>query len=223
MRANLLRWAHSYRSRGRYTPVGVTFHWVMAAVVIFQLATGWWIQRYLAGGDKLSAYALHSQIGLTLLALGLLRMLWRLVVPGPVNDADKPGFSSTIAHLTHAIFYALFTILPLSGWAMWSAIQPARPLFLGGLIPVPAMPFHDLSRAWQFRVMDLAMDVHVAGVIVLALLVPAHALAAIKHHLIDQDDVFEGMLPELTDRREHPQGARHSPPPLADRPDGARD
>ncbi|MGX7897017.1 cytochrome b [Tsuneonella sp. HG222] len=222
MKRTLQAWAQSYRSRGRYTPVGVAFHWIMAAVVIFQLGTGWWIQRFLAGGEKLAAYALHSQIGLTLLVLGLLRLVWRLIVPGPINDADKPGFSSKIAHLTHGIFYALFTILPLSGWAMWSSIQPAQPLYLAGLVPIPQMPFHELSRAWQFRVLDWAMDVHFAGVILLALLVPAHALAAIKHHLVDRDDVFEGMLPEVTDHRHHPQGPQHTPPPLVDRADGAR-
>lgn len=214
--SRLQAWAQRYRRRGRYTPVGVAFHWIMAAVVIFQLGTGWWIQRYLVGGDKLAAYALHSEIGLTLLMLGLLRLLWRLIVPGPINDADKPGFSATVAHVTHGVFYALFTLLPLSGWTMWSAIQPAQPLSLAGLIPVPVMPFYDLSREWQFRVLDWAMDLHVGGVIVLALLVPAHALAAIKHHLVDRDDVFEGMLPELTDHRHHPQGPQHTPPPLAD-------
>lgn len=220
--SSLGAWAKTYRDRGRYTPVGVAFHWIMAAVVIFQLGTGWWIQRYLVGGEKLAAYALHSQIGLTLLVLGLLRLLWRLIVPGPINDADEPGLPATIAHITHGIFYALFTVLPLSGWAMWSAIQPARPLYLAGLIPVPPMPFYDLSREWQFRALDWAMDIHVAAVILLALLVPAHALAALKHHFIDRDDVFQGMFPEVLDHRDHPQGSRHTPPPLADRPDGER-
>lgn len=218
----LQRWAETYRSRGRYTPVGVTFHWVMAAVVIFQLGSGWWMQRYLAGPDKLEAYALHVEIGLSLLVIGLLRLLWRTIVPGPINDADKPGLQSDLAHLTHGVFYALFTILPLSGWAMWSAIRPAQPLYLMGLVPVPPMPFHDLSRAWQFRALDWAMDVHVVSAVLLAVLVPIHALAAIKHHLVDRDDVFEGMLPELTDHRRHPEGPQHTPPPLADRADGAR-
>lgn len=222
MIAQLRHWAEAYRSRGRYTPVGVAFHWSMAAIVLFQLGSGWWMQRYLAGGEKLASYALHSEIGLTLLVLGLLRLLWRTIVPGPINDADKPGVSATVAHVTHGVFYALFTILPLSGWAMWSAIRPAQPLRLAGLVPVPPLPFHDLSRAWQFRVLDWSMDVHVAAAILLALLVPAHALAAIKHHLVDRDDVFEGMLPELTDHRHHPAGRPHNPPPLGDRADGAR-
>ena len=37
----LRRWAKRYHERGKYTPVGVAFHWIMAAVVIYQLATGW--------------------------------------------------------------------------------------------------------------------------------------------------------------------------------------
>ena len=222
MTGRVARWARTYRARGRYTPVGVAFHWIMAAVVIFQLGSGWWMQRYLAGPDKLAAYALHSEIGLTLLVIGLLRLLWRTLVPGPINDADQPGVQSAIAHATHAVFYVLFTLLPLSGWAIWSAIRPARPLYLAGMVPVPAMPFHDLSREWQFWILESAIDLHVAAAIVLALLVPAHALAAIKHHLVDRDDVFEGMLPELSDERSHPEGSRHSPPPLADpEPKGA--
>ena len=216
MLKELRLWAETYRSRGRYTPVGVAFHWVMAAAVLFQLGTGWWMERYLVGAEKLAAYQQHAQIGLTLLVLGLLRLLWRTIVPGPINDADKPGLSSTLAHLTHAVFYVLFTLLPLSGWAMWSAIRPAQPLRIAGLVPLPAMPFHDLSREWQFRVLDWAMDVHFWGVVVLALLVPLHALAAIKHHVVNRDDVFEGMLPELTDRRHHPEGPQHTPPELAD-------
>lgn len=205
-------WSKSYRDRGKYTPVGVTFHWTMAALVLFQLGWGWWMQRYLAGADKLRAYELHSEIGLTLLLLGALRLLWRLIVPGPINDADNQGWRSAVAHATHAVFYALFTLLPVSGWIMWSAIQPARELSLAGLVRVPAMPFQDLSPEWQFRVLDTAGDVHVFGVIVLALLIPAHAGAAIKHHFWDRDDVFEGMLPEVPDADWSPTAARHRPP-----------
>jgi len=214
----LHRWAKRYHRRGKYTPVGVAFHWIMAAVVIYQLVTGWMMQRYLVGPDKLEAYKLHSEIGLTLLVLGALRLVWRLMVPGPINDADRQGWQTTLAHATHAIFYMLFAVLPLSGWVMWSAIQPARPLHLAGLTPVPPMPFHTLSREWQYRVLDLSEDVHVTGVIVLSVLVTFHVAAALKHHFWDRDDVLEGMLPEVPDSHSHPEAPRHSapadPPPV---------
>jgi cytochrome b561 len=204
-------WSLSYRERGKYTPVGVAFHWIMAAVVIFQLITGWMMQRYPVGADKLRAYELHSEIGLTLLLLGALRLLWRLIVPGPINDADRQGWRTTLAHAIHGAFYALFVLLPLSGWIMWSAIQPARELSLAGLVPVPAMPFQDMSPEWQFRLLDYAEDVHAFGVIALTLLVPAHAAAAIKHHFWELDDVFEGMLPEVPDSGWDPTAAKHRP------------
>jgi cytochrome b561 len=82
---------------------------------------------------------------------------------------------------------------------MWSAIQPARPLQLAGLIPLPPMPFYDLSPAWQFRVLDIAQDLHIAGVIGLTLLLPMHIGAALKHHFWNRDDVVEGILPEIRD------------------------
>ncbi|WP_299309040.1 cytochrome b/b6 domain-containing protein [uncultured Croceicoccus sp.] len=203
-------WSLSYRERGRYTPVGVAFHWTMAAVVTWQLATGWWMQRYLVGAAKLDAYERHSAIGLTLLALGALRLLWRLIVPGPINDADRMGWKTTVAHAIHAVFYLFFVLLPVSGWAMWSAIQPARPLRLAGIVPVPPMPFQDMSPAWQFFILDFAQDVHVACVVVLSLLIPAHALAAIKHHYWDRDDVLKGMMPEVPDTHWHPAGPNYS-------------
>lgn len=204
-------WAEQFRERGKYTPVGVAFHWIMAALVIYQLFSGWAMQRHLVGPDKIDAYRLHSEIGLTLLLLGVLRLIWRLIVPGPINDADEPGWRNTLAHLTHLAFYALFAVLPLSGWMVWSAIQPAEPLRLAGLITVPAMPFHNFSPEWQAWVLEQALRVHVAGVILLSLLVPVHALAAIKHHIWDQDDVFKGMLPEIADSEWHPGGPDYSP------------
>jgi len=192
-------WSVSFRERGKYTPVGVSFHWIMAALVIYQLGSGWWMQRYLVGSDKLDAYQAHSSIGLSILLVGALRLLWRMIVPGPINDADRQGWRTTAAHAIHVMFYILFVLLPISGWMLWSAIQPAEPLYLAGLVAVPQMPFYDLSPEWQYWLLDTAEDVHVFCVVVLALVIPAHAGAAIKHHFWDRDDVFQGMLPEIPD------------------------
>jgi cytochrome b561 len=212
---SLDEWAQSYRERGKYTPVGVAFHWIMAATVVYQLYSGWTMQRYLVGADKLEAYRNHSEIGLLLLLLGVARLIWRLIVPGPINDADNQGWRTTVAHAIHIAFYALFAILPLSGWALWSAIQPAEPLYLAGLIPVPGMPFYDFSPELQRWVMDTTLNIHVAGVILLTLLVFGHAGAAIKHHFWDRDDVFLGMLPEIPDTQSHPEGPEYSHRPAS--------
>lgn len=202
-------WAVDFTERGKYSPVGVWFHWIMAAVVLYQLFSGWMMQRYQVGGDKLDIYATHSEIGLSLLLLAILRGLWRLFIPDPINAADRQGWKTTAAHATHIGFYALFALLPLSGWCLWSAIQPARPLQLAGIVPLPPMPFYDLAPAWQRWVLDTAEDVHVAGVIGLCLLLPLHVGAALKHHFWDRDDVVSGILPEIPDDPTHPQYGKY--------------
>ena len=82
------RWAVSYTEHGKYSPVGVWFHWIMAGLVLFQLGSGWMMLRYPVGASKLATYELHSELGLTILFLAILRFGWRLFVPDPVNDAD---------------------------------------------------------------------------------------------------------------------------------------
>jgi len=205
------QWAISYTEQGKYSPVGIWFHWIMAGLVLFQLGQGWVMARYPVGGDKLAAYELHSEIGLSILILAVLRFVWRLYVPDPINDADAPGWQSAAANLTKYLFYALFALLPLSGWAMWSAIQPVEPLRLAGIVTIPPMPFHSLSPAWQYAVLDWARSLHGWGVVGLVLLVPLHVGAALKHHFWDKDDVVEGILPEIRDDPTAPDHRQYTP------------
>ena len=203
--------AARHAEEGRYSPVGIAFHWTMAALVIFQLGWGLYTDVLMPGGDKLQAYQVHAAVGLPILVLTFFRAWWRIVIPGPINDADRLGWKTLVAHATHILFYGLFALLPISGWAMWSAMQPAAPLSLAGLVPVPAMPFYDLSPAWQRWVLDVAEDLHGVGVVGLALLVPMHVGAALKHHFLEKHDVLEGILPSIPDSQSHPAGAQHMP------------
>lgn len=192
---NILEWAAGHHDEGRYSPVAIVFHWTMAALVIFQLFWGWWMGRLPVGGDKVAAYDLHYLIGVLMLVLAIGRGLWRMLAPGPINDADKPGWESTAAHVTHYVFYTCLFGLPLTGWAMISATAREEDLALVGLIPWPLMPFGDLSTGLRWRIEAIAEWMHWGLVVTLLLLIPIHVGAALKHHLIDRDDVFHGMLP----------------------------
>ena len=59
----LRKWARSHTEEGRYSPVGIAFHWIMAALVIIQLAWGFWSDVAAPGGDKVLAYQVHSALG----------------------------------------------------------------------------------------------------------------------------------------------------------------
>lgn len=193
----LRTWARGHTRRRVYSPVGMAFHWGMAALVFFQLWWGWYVGRMPVGPEKLQGYQLHSQVGVLLLVLILLRGLWRLTVPGPVNDADKPGWQSNAAHLTHYAFYAVLVLLPLSGWAMWSSVASEQPLSLAGVAPWPLLPLADLPQGQRWAVLWASERIHFALIIVLLLMIPLHAGAALKHHFVDRDDALAGMTPFL--------------------------
>ena len=196
----LRAWARTYTDEGRYTPVGVAFHWIMAALVVFQLAWGVYASWRFAGGDKVFALQVHSAVGLPILVLAALRLVWRMLIPGPVNDADTlDAWQIVLARVTVVVFYICFFGLPLSGWAMWSAEAEPGPLRLAGVVPWPRMPFDELPLETRWLILDLANDVHGILVIALLLLVPLHAGAALKHHFWERTDVLRAMLPEVPD------------------------
>ncbi|MDT9598924.1 cytochrome b [Sphingosinicella rhizophila] len=207
----LRAWAATHTEQDRYSPVGIIFHWVMAALVLFQLGWGWYMGWIHPGGDKLAAYEVHGAVGLSILILALLRLVWRIVIPGPVNDADRQGWQTQAAYVTHCLFYLCFFGLPLSGWAMWSSLAEPGPLHLAGVLPWPRLPVEELSLATRWTIMDVAEDVHHLLVLLLVVLVPAHVGAALKHHFWDRHDVLTGMLPEIPDARDPQAASRHNP------------
>ena len=176
---NILEWAAGHHDEGRYSPVAIVFHWTMAALVIFQLFWGWWMGRLPVGGDKVAAHDLHYLVGVLMLVLAMGRGLWRALAPGPINDADKPGWESAAAHVTHYVFYTCLFGLPLTGWAMISATAREQ----------------ELTMVARWRVEALAEWMHWGLVLTLLALIPIHVGAALKHHFIDRDDVLHGMLP----------------------------
>lgn len=205
------RWAARHTAEGRYSPVGIAFHWGMAALITFQLFWGWYMSRLPVGGDKLHSFSIHAQIGLVMLILAALRLLWRAIVPGPFNDADRLGWQTQLAYITHALFYICFFGLPLSGWAMWSALGNGPALELAGL-PWPQMPFHDVPIAIQWIILDWAEGIHALLVLLLLVMLPIHAGAALKHHFWDKHDVLIGMLPELDADEAAEEEPRHGLP-----------
>jgi cytochrome b561 len=206
MIGRLRAWARTYTDQGRYSPVGVAFHWTMAALVIFQLAWGVYASWKFAGGDKVHALEVHGAVGLPILLLATLRLAWRMVIPGPHNDADELDLWQIIAaKVTVVVFYICFFAMPLSGWAMWSAEAAPGDLYLAGIVPWPRLPFDELPPDMRWLILDAANDVHGALVIALLVLVPLHIGAALNHHFRERDDVLQGMLPHIPDAPSHPE------------------
>ena len=202
-------WAAAYTREGRFSPVGVFFHWVMAILIVVQVAIGWLLHLMPAGGGKVAGYTLHGTIGIAIFAIALFRIVWRTIVPDPYNAADRQGWETTVAYVVEHLFYVCFFALPLTGWAMWSAV--ASPGSIRVLFDWPQLPFYDLATWRQWRILDVAEDLHLLFVWLLMLMIPLHVGAALKHHFWDRNDVLEGMLPQVPDVDPPPESSKHKP------------
>jgi cytochrome b561 len=184
-----------------YHPIGIFFHWLMAALVFFQLWWGWRTTWLDAGYDKAGAYVVHAQIGATILVVALMRLGWRIIAPfvAPKLEEieDLPGWQRLAAEAVHWGLYAMMITLPVSGLLMMAATAPEvleRALGLSG--------FRDLDLVTRAQIEHTAETVHMLSVWTIMALIAGHVGAALKHHFIDRDDVLARMIPVLGPRRE---------------------
>jgi cytochrome b561 len=94
---------------------------------------------------------------------------------------------------SHVLLYALMLATPVVGWLQSSADGITVTWF--NLATLPS-PFHkDKEFAHQLMDIHAYLAFTILGVIVL------HAAAAIKHHVIERDDVLVRMLPFMRQRQ----------------------
>jgi cytochrome b561 len=181
----------------RYDSVSMTLHWLIALVVILNIALGLYM------GDlprtdpmKFTIMQLHFSFGLTVLILSVLRVVWRLMHKVPGLPAGMSAPERWAAKGMHFAFYVLILALPLSGWAILSASPrgPAIPYF--GMFHWPAIWFlSDLDIASKKAIVHTIGDTHEFLAWTMIVLVPIHVLAALFHQHVRKDGALARMLP----------------------------
>lgn len=170
----------------RWSTVAKTFHWVTALLILGNGAFAFWMDGLRPSLQKINMFALHKSIGLTVLALFLLRVLWRAIDRRP-PDEPAPRWQKLAAHAVHGVLYLLIIAMPLSGWAFNSAhgfpLQYFRQFNLPALVEKNEALSHTLGT------------LHVYLFWFLLLVLVAHVGGALKHHLVDRDNTLLRMLP----------------------------
>ena len=181
----------------RYGAVAMTLHWLIAAALLTNIALGLYVAEVIADSDPLYDPALqfHKSVGLTVLALSLVRVVWRVVNPAPpLPQAMSPAIKS-LAHLSHFCLYLVIIVIPLTGWLMVSASRSAAPTDYFGLLHWPNLPFFvNLARP-EKRALHHGFNVaHLYLALSALALVPIHVLGAF-YHRGRADDVLSRMVP----------------------------
>jgi len=166
--------------------VAKLFHWLTALGILGNGVWGLLMTGMRPSMSKINVFALHKSIGLTVLALWLLRLLWRAVDRRP-RDVAGPRWQQLAAHAVHGVLYLLIAAIPLSGW--WFNSLHGYPLQWFKQFNLPAL------GAKNDELASVAMTVHETLFWVLVGVLVLHVGAALKHHVFDRDDVLRRMLP----------------------------
>jgi len=172
-------------TRQRYGALAQLFHWLVALGFVGQFALAWYMEGLPNGPFKIELYNLHKSIGVTILAVAVLRVLWRWANPVPPMPAGSAKWEVMASRASHVLLYGLLFAQPITG-LLFSLYSSFPTIIWGRSLPDPGT-----SEAVQ----DLFMAAH--GYLSWAILglVAVHVAAALRHHLILKDDVLRRMWP----------------------------
>ena len=110
-------------SPDRYSRVAIVLHWAIAAMIIFNLAFGFFMEGFPQPYRRIFIL-LHISAGISVLALTVIRVLWRITHEPPPHSAGMKAWERHLAHFVHLMLYVLMVVMPLTGWALISANPP---------------------------------------------------------------------------------------------------
>lgn len=172
----------------RYTKTAMSLHWLSALLIISAFVMGL-VMTSIPGFSpaKLRYFSWHKWLGVTVFALAVLRVLWRIFHKPPPHPAHMPAWQNQAAQATHALLYMLIFAVPVSGYLY--TLSAGVPVVYLGVWPMPVFMAPDPALKPLLREVHFWLDMTMAALVV------THIGAALKHHLIDRDDVLKRMLP----------------------------
>lgn len=172
----------------RWGPVSQLLHWVIVLLLLMLSTIGLLLDSLPVSPKYFWVFDLHKSTGLTLLALVVLRIGWRLYAGAPRPLPGTPTWQARVASITHWLLYALILAMPLSGW-LYDSASGLRPLRWYGLFEVPKLSAPDEGLR------ELGHTAHEWLFWVLVALVIVHVAAAFYHHVFQRDATLQRMLP----------------------------
>lgn len=180
---------HPGNTAARYSRGAIVLHWAIAALIVLNFAAAW-VSEDLPKAQAAQVMSNHKAIGLLILALTVLRMLWRLAHRPPPLAETLKAWEVALAKVVHGLFYVLMLAIPLAGWAMTSAYSGGKAVGFFGLFDIPGLPFQaDKGLAGVFH------EVHELGATLMLALIGLHLAGVAKHALVDRDGTARRMVP----------------------------
>jgi cytochrome b561 len=167
--------------------VAQSLHWLIVLLVLLQFCVGPYAADLPLGIERLKMLTFHKSLGITVFALVILRVLWRLYTPAPKLPEGMKPLERLLAHASHVALYGLLLTLPVLGWLTSNASNLTVRWFYLFNLPNLTAPDRDFAK--------LTKELHDAGAWCLLALVCLHVAAAFWHEFARHDGVLRRMLP----------------------------
>ncbi len=168
----------------RYAAPAVVLHWLLAVLLATLLGVGWYMMsiEHEPGADWY--FNLHKSVGIVVFGLVLLRLLWRLGHrPAPL-PAYMPAWQVKLALATEWALYGCMFLMPLLGF-LGASYSRDGVIFFGIPLPAWVTPSHDTAETF--------FELHENLAWIMVGLISLHVAGALKHLVIDKDDVVKRM------------------------------
>ena len=190
----------------QYTKTAKILHWLIALGIFGMFALGWFMSDIPKEAAKQSVFDIfdlgifhwtsaeevsprsfyfnvHKSFGVTIFALIIIRILWRLTHTPPALLASYKAIERKLANGAHRLLYLLMLILPLSGVIM--AVYSKYGIKWFGMDFIKGLDNNPMREIFK--------SAHeIIGLILLAIII-VHILGALKHQFIDKDETLKRM------------------------------
>ena len=173
----------------RYGGVAIALHWLVVALIIASWVLGLYMVDLPLSPQKLKYISWHKWLGVTIFLIAACRIAWRLAYPAPPPPDSMPSWQRVVMGVSHLLLYLFPIAIPLTGW-LFSSASGVPTVYLGW-VQLPDLVANDKLFAEQLRRAHFSLNV------MLLVVVCIHVAAALKHHVLDRDEVLVRMLPFL--------------------------
>lgn len=173
------------KRRLHYGITAKALHWFVVFLLLVQYSIGWLMPDIHGNMQPGTAMVLHLSIGLTILAIIILRLLWRLSHP-VAPESSLPAWQRLSSEAVHWLLYLAVLATTLTGWVFASFRGWSVKYFFA--VPFP-MALSKSSEGVKF--FD---GWHQAMEWTLLALIAIHVGAAMLHIFYYRDRIMQRML-----------------------------
>lgn len=172
--------------RTQYDTTAKVLHWLVVALLLAQYLIGWLMPDIHRGMKPGDAMTWHISVGIVILALIVVRLVWRLTHRVAPESSLEP-WQRSAAEAVHWLMYGLVLLTTISGWLFASFRGWSISLFF--LTPLPMLSADNAAAGKAIDGLHQAMEWS------LLILIGVHVLAALLHLLFYRNRVMQRMLP----------------------------